>query len=49
MTTHFRECFTQISQLASDNLPNQGTRQEEHRLIPFIDNFPDRTFLHVMF
>lgn len=47
MTSHFREFFKQISQLASDTLPNQGTRQEKDRLIPIIST-PNLTFLHVM-
>lgn len=39
MTIHIWERFKQISQLASDNLPNRGTGQEKDRLIPFIGTF----------
>lgn len=44
MTLHFRECFKQMSQLASNNLPNQGAGQEKDRLIPFIDTFQTEHF-----
>lgn len=39
MTSHFREFFKRISQLASDTLPNQGAGQEKDRLIPIVSTF----------
>lgn len=44
MALHFRECFKQMSQLASDNLPNQGAGQEKDTLISFIGTFQTEHF-----